>query len=125
MKKNIGYILAFIVGVLCGQGAISIWEKAHADTTISPGLGWILDSSTTTSVVTVTDRRTNVGGTIANKGAATVYINWSGAAVTADTDEGVNKCYLEAGDSCRVPRGCTTWSHETASGTAKLLYIEE
>lgn len=124
-KKLIGATIGAFVGAFVVILALSFGEKTKADTTVSPGLGWILDSSTTTSVVTVTDRRTQ-GGTITNKGAATVYINWAGIAdVAANTTEGINKCYLDSGDSVRVPKSCTTWSHETASGTAKLLYVEE
>jgi hypothetical protein len=45
--------------------------------------------------------------------------------VTADATAAVGKCYLESGDAARVPHGVKTFAHATASGTAKLIFVED
>jgi hypothetical protein len=66
-------------------------------------------------------------GSILNKGPSVVFVGW-GRSITAgecNTDEGENKCYLESGDAVRIPRTKTTFSCATASGSAKLLFVED
>jgi len=123
MKKSTLVISVLLLAMLL-VSMLGFAPRSAADTTISGAMGAILDSSTDDSVVTITDRRVG-GGSIVNKGSATVYINWTGGAVTANDTEGTNKCFLEDGDSVRIPKACTSFSHATASGTAKLIYVEE
>lgn len=84
--------------------------------------GAVIDASTETNTVTLTGSRR---GSLVNKGAATVYLQWSAATVSADAGAGTGKCYLEAGDAVRIPPGVRSFAHATASGTAKLIFVEE
>ena len=82
----------------------------------------VLDSSTTTNTVTLSNARR---GSLINKGPSTVYLGWSSDTVNANTTAEVGKSYLDSGDSMRLPAGVKNFSHVTASGTAKLLFVEE
>lgn len=89
---------------------------------IEPGVtGAILDSTIAAEVVTL---RPGMGGSLLNKGAATVYLGWNASDVAANTDAAVNKCYLAAGDSVRIPSGVSSFAHKTAAATAKLIFVE-
>jgi hypothetical protein len=89
---------------------------------VTPGMtGAVIDSGVVEANVIL---RTGAGGSIVNKGGATVYIGWNGATVAADTTAQVNKCYMETNDAIRIPSGVSSFNHKTAAATAKLLFVE-
>ena len=84
--------------------------------------GAVIDSGTSVNTVTLTNARR---GSLVNKGAASVYISWSNTTVNANTTAENGKCILDAGDAVRIPTGVKSFAHATASGTAKLVFVED
>ena len=82
----------------------------------------VLDSSTTMNTATLANARR---GSLINKGPSTVYLGWSCDTVNTNNTAEVGKSYLDSGDSMRIPASVRNFSHATASGTAKLLFVEE
>ena len=99
--------------------------KPVPGTEVIPGVGAVIDSGTTANTVTLRFPR-QARGSIINKGSATVYIAWNTTTPpSADTTAAVGKCYLASGDACTIPKNAANFVHLTASGSAKLIYIED
>ena len=89
---------------------------------VIPGVGAVIDSGTGANTITIRQG----GGTLTNRGAATVYLAWNTTtAPAADTAAAVGKCYLAQDQSVPIPVKVTTIVHLTASGSAKLIYTEQ
>jgi hypothetical protein len=90
--------------------------------TVTPGMtGAVIDSGAVANTVAL---RSGRGGSLLNKGAATVYIGWNGVTVAADDTAELNKAYLAANEAVRIPSGADSFTHKTAVGTAKLVFLE-
>ncbi len=82
----------------------------------------VLDSGTSVNTATLQSARR---GSLINKGPSTVFLGWSSDTVNANTSAEVGKSYLDSGDAMRIPAGVKNFAHVTATGSAKLLFVEE
>lgn len=82
---------------------------------------------------TVTPRKIRLGGSSEagrrgsfwNKGASRIYVGLNIPNFTADESEEVGKVWADANQAIRLPRACTYVTVATASGSAKVNYLED
>ena len=111
--------------IVCGFifGCFLSWTlSSQTSAEVSVTSGGVVDSSTTQDSIVINSGK---GGSLVNKGTATVYIHWLNDTVEANNNAGVNKCFLDSGDAVRIPSRTKKISHKTAAGTAKLIFVED